>query len=107
MSYPGADGALIHAAVAAGAAGIVVAGTGSGRPTAEQEAALDEVVQHGVLVCHASRVSAGPVIATSGRTARRIIAAGDLQPWKARVLLMLAMTTTGDVTEIQQVFERS
>ncbi|TQM44856.1 hypothetical protein FB388_2242 [Pseudonocardia cypriaca] len=36
---------------------------------------------------------------------RSIIAADDLQPWKARVLLMFAMTITKDVTEIQQMFE--
>jgi L-asparaginase len=107
LSYPGADAALIHAAVTAGAAGIVVAGTGSGRPTAEQEEALDDVVQCGVLVCHASRAGAGPVIASTGRTARRIVAAEDLQPWKARVLLMLAMTITKDVTEIQEMFEHN
>ena len=35
------------------------------------------------------------------------IAADDLQPWKARVLLMSAMTITKDVTEIQQLFEHN
>jgi L-asparaginase/Glu-tRNA(Gln) amidotransferase subunit D len=52
-------------------------------------------------------VSAGPVLATAGRTAGRITAADDLQPWNARVLLMLAMTTTKDVMEIQQVFDHN
>lgn len=78
-----------------------------GVPRPNRRRPLDDVVQRGVIVCHASRVCAGPVLATAGRTARRIISADDLQPWKARVLLMLAMTITKDVTEIQQMFEHN
>jgi L-asparaginase len=107
LSYPGADAALIHAAVTAGAKGIVTAGTGSGRPTAEQEEALDEAVRRGIVACHASRVGAGSVMVSTGRAARRIVAADDPQPWKARILLMLAMTATTDVDEIQQMFDHS
>jgi L-asparaginase/Glu-tRNA(Gln) amidotransferase subunit D len=35
-----------------------------------------------------------------------MVAAGDLPPWKARILLSLALTRTGDPSEIQQLFDR-
>jgi L-asparaginase/Glu-tRNA(Gln) amidotransferase subunit D len=37
---------------------------------------------------------------------RGFVAAGDLQPWKARVLLSLALTVTDDDSRIQEMFER-
>ena len=36
---------------------------------------------------------------------RRWVAAGDLQPWKARVLLRLALTKTSDPETIQGWFD--
>jgi L-asparaginase/Glu-tRNA(Gln) amidotransferase subunit D len=33
------------------------------------------------------------------------VAAGDLQPWKARVLLQLALTATRDPERIQELFD--
>jgi L-asparaginase len=42
-SYAGADGALVEAAVAAGARGIISAGFAPGSPTPEQRVALDRV----------------------------------------------------------------
>ena len=51
VSYQGADGALIDAAVAAGARGIVSAGTGAGYPTPGEEAALERAAGAGVQSC--------------------------------------------------------
>ena len=36
---------------------------------------------------------------------RGMVAAGDLVPWKARVLLSLALTVTTDPAEIQRLFD--
>jgi L-asparaginase/Glu-tRNA(Gln) amidotransferase subunit D len=33
------------------------------------------------------------------------VAAGDLQPWKARVLLSLALTTSRSIDTIQRMFD--
>ena len=44
VSYVGADGKLIDAAVSHGADGIVSAGFGAGKPTALEEAALDRAI---------------------------------------------------------------
>ncbi len=105
VSYVGADGAMIDAAVDAGAMGIVSAGTGAGRPTPAEEEALDRAVKKGVTVCIASRVGSGRVARSPGLIRREMVAADNLQPWKARVLLSLALTRTRDPDEIQTMFD--
>jgi L-asparaginase len=105
LSYVGADEALIDAAVAVGARGLVSAGSGAGRPGARENAAFDRAVASGVTVCQASRVGSGRVTLSPWLLRRGLIAAGDLQPWKARVLLMLALTVTTDRAAIQQMFD--
>lgn len=106
LSYVGADGALIDAAVAAGAAGLVSAGTGAGRPTPDEQAAFERALDRGVVVCQSSRVGSGRVSRAPGPASRGIVAAGNLQPWKAKVLLALALTRTSEPDEIQQLFDR-
>jgi L-asparaginase len=104
-SYVGADGAMIDAAVAAGARGIVSAGTGAGRPTPLEDEALTRARERGVVVCQSTRVGSGRVVASPALRKRGLVAAGDLQPWKARVLLALALTRTQDPVEIQRMFD--
>jgi L-asparaginase len=104
-SHLGADGALVDAAVAAGAAGIVCAGTGAGRPTSEQERALERARRQGVVICLASRVGSGRVALSPVARAAGWVGADNLPPWKARVLLALALTTTRDPGDIQRLFE--
>lgn len=106
VSYVGADGAMIDAAVAAGAKGIVSAGTGAGRPTPLEDEALDRAAAAGVVVCQSSRVGSGRVVYAPALQRRGFVAAGDLQPWKARLLLALALTVTSDPARIQQMFDR-
>lgn len=105
LTYVGADGALIDAALAAGAQGIVSAGSGAGRPTPAEDEALDRAVAKGVVVVQASRVGSGRVARSPKVGARGIVTADDLLPWKARILLMLALTRTRDPEAIQALFE--
>jgi L-asparaginase len=105
VSYVGADGALIDAAVAAGAQGIVSAGTGAGRPTPREDEALDRAVARGVLVCQSSRVGSGRVVRAPSLVKRGMVAADNLVPWKARALLALALTRTREPEEIQRMFD--
>lgn len=107
LSYVGADGALVEAAVAAGARGLVSAGLGTGRGTHAEEAAFDRAIAHGVVVVQSSRVGSGRVLRGPSMTRRRVVAGGDLLPWKARLLLALALTKTSDVEEIQELFDSS
>ena len=105
ISYQGADGVLIDAAVAAGARGIVSAGTGAGYPTPGEAEALERATA-GVTVVQATRVGAGRVPAVGSLIARGWVAADDLPPWKARILLRLALAAgITDRDELQSLFD--
>lgn len=107
-SHQGADGALVDAAVTAGARGIVSAGTGAGYPTPGEVEALERASAAGVVVCQSSRVGSGRVPRVPALAARGWVAAGDLQPWKARILLRLAIAAgTTDPDDIQTLFDES
>jgi len=105
VSYVGADAVMIDAAVSAGARGIVSAGTGAGRPTPAEDEAFDRATKKGVIVCIGSRVGSGRVVRSPGLIRRGIVATDNLQPWKARVLLSLALTKTSDPGEIQRMID--
>lgn len=105
VSHVGADGSLIDAAVAAAARGIVSAGTGAGRPTPGEDAALDRAAERGVLICRASRVGSGRTLRSPGLRQRGFVAADNLQPWKARILLALGLSKTSEAEEIQSYFD--
>jgi L-asparaginase len=105
VSYAGADGAMIEASVAAGAKGIVCAATGAGRPTPAQDEAFDRAGEKGVMMCLCSRVGSGRVVRSPSLRRRGFVAADNLQPWKARVLLALALGVTDDPDAIQGMFD--
>jgi L-asparaginase len=106
VSYVGADGRMIEAAAAAGARGIVSAATGAGRPTPAEDEAFDRMYKEkSVIMCLCSRVASGRVVRSPGLAKRGFVAGDNLQPWKARVLLALALTKTGDADEIQRMFD--
>ena len=97
---------MIDAAAAAGAKGIVSAATGAGRPTPAEDEAFDRVYKEkGVMMCLCSRVGSGRVVRSPGLTRRGFVAGDNLQPWKARVLLALALTKTNNADEIQRMFD--
>jgi L-asparaginase len=104
-SYAGADGALVRAAVAAGARGLVSAGFAPGSPTPEQRAAVIETAQAGVVVVQCSRAASGRVAPRRHLREAGIVAGEDFSPQKARILLMLMLTTTSDIAEIQAAFQ--
>jgi L-asparaginase len=106
VSYVGADGALVRAAVAAGARGIVSAGTGAGRPTPSEQDALEEAAAAGVVVVQAARTGSGRVSRSPDMARRGFVVADNLVPWKAKVLLSLVLTATSDLTEVQSAFDR-
>jgi L-asparaginase len=106
VSYVGADGVMIDAAAKAGAKGIVSAATGAGRPTPAEDEAFDRAYrEHGVLMCLSSRIASGRTVRSPGLKRRGFVAADNLQPWKARVLLALALTKTNDADKIQRMFD--
>jgi L-asparaginase len=104
-SYAGADGALVRAAVAAGARGLVSAGFAPGSPTPDQREAFTEAAQAGVVVVQCSRAASGRVAPRRHLREAGLVAGEDFSPQKARILLMLMLTTTSDIAEIQQAFQ--
>jgi L-asparaginase len=106
LTYLGADAVLVDAAVAAGARGIVSAGTGAGYPTPSEVEALERAHEAGVAIVQATRVGAGRVPAIPSLVSRGWVAADDLQPWKARILLRLALASgIDDRVALQQLFD--
>jgi len=105
VSHVGADGTMIDAAVAAGAKGLVSAGTGAGRPTPGESDALHRASKQGVLICQGTRVGSGRTVRSPGLAKRGWVACDNLVPWKARVLLALALTRTTDPEAIQEFFD--
>ncbi|MFM0521394.1 MULTISPECIES: asparaginase [Caballeronia] len=104
-SYADASRVMVDALVAAGVRGIVVAGTGNGSMHATLTQALADAVSHGVAVVRASRVGAGHVMRNGAANDDAIgsVSAGTLNPYKARVLLMLALAS--GVDDLQRVFD--
>jgi L-asparaginase len=104
-SYAGADGAAIHAFVAAGARAIVSASLPPGMTTPAETEALVEARRRGVLIVLSSRAGSGRVLRRTVLRERGFVAADNLNPQKARVLAMLALTRTNDVAEVQRMFD--
>lgn len=97
---------LIDAAVAAGARGLIVAGVGAGNLPAGALAACAEAVQRGVAVVRSSRTGGGVVernVETDDDRAGFLVAE-ELNPQKARVLLMLGLAHNLPATALQERF---
>jgi L-asparaginase len=92
-SYAGASRMMVDALVAAGVRGIVVAGTGNGSVHAAMQSALADAAKQGLAVVRSSRVGSGHVMRNGAAPddALGFVSAGTLNPYKARVLLMLAL----------------
>ena len=107
MAAENMDGALINAAAAAGAKGIVIAGVGNGNMTKAALEALAAQAKKGIVVVRSSRVTTGQV----GRNVEvnddkeGTVASLALNPQKSRVLLRLALIQTTDPKTIQRYFD--
>lgn len=103
-AYAGNDGTAVEAFVAAGARGIVSAGFAPGMSSPAEVEALEAAVAKGIVVVQSTRAGSGRVVQRAGLTAKRFVAADNLNPQKARILLMLALTRTSDRGEIERIF---
>jgi len=123
MVYQGATGDIIKAMVDQGAKGIVIASAGAGATSGTQGQGIQYALDKGVFVVMSTRTGSGRIAARPRGTAAaappsndgdqgaarptandRRIAAEDLAPVKARILLMLALTRTSSGAEIQRMF---
>lgn len=87
--------------------GVVHAGVGNGNIHKNLFPKLEEARKLGILVVRASRVPTGPVTLDDEVDDEKyeFVASWELNPQKARVLLMLSLTKTRDWREIQKYFE--
>lgn len=105
LSYAGADGTVIDALVAAGAKGIVVGAMPPGYTTAAEHEALCRAAQAGVALVQSTRAGSGRVGDVPSKRAPGAVLADNLTPQKARILLMLGLTTTQKSSELQRMFD--
>ena len=101
LTYQGAPGDLIRAAVDAGAKGVVIATAGAGATSGTQGEGMRYAASKGVALVTTTRTGSGR-IAGGGRGTT--IAGEDLAPLKARILLMLALTRSSDPAEWRRMF---
>jgi L-asparaginase len=89
-----------------GVKGIVLAGVGDGNTTDAALAALEEAAKKGVAVVRSTRTGSGVVDRNVEVNDDKLgfIAAKELNPQKARVLLMVGLTRTKDVNKLQEFF---
>jgi L-asparaginase len=105
-AYANVGREFIDQCVVLGCKGMVLAGVGDGNATQTAVAGLQDAIRKGVAVVRSSRTG-------SGITDRNVelnddemgsIASMELNPQKARVLLMLGLTRTSDPGQLQQFF---
>ena len=118
MVYQGASGDLIRSAVDHGAKGIVIAVAGAGATSGTQNEGLNYAASKGVFIVTSTRTGSGRIAppqrggeapgflpnADQQRRRQFTIAGEDHTPVKARVLLMVALTSTNDRNELQRIF---
>src|SRR6478735_6388713 len=86
--------------------GIVIAGVGNGNFNKVYTDAVKRAVAAGIVVCRASRTPSGRVVLHDEINDDELgtIVSDDLNPQKARILLMLGLTKTKDKKQLQQFF---
>ena len=92
---------MYDAAIAHHADGIIYAGTGAGSVSVRSAAGIKKAQQAGIVVVRASRTGSGVVPPDDSQPG---LVADSLNPAKARILLMTALTQTKDPQLIQQYF---
>ncbi|MBW8897009.1 MAG: type II asparaginase [Massilia sp.] len=104
--YANVGTVAIDAFVAAGDKGIIHAGVGDGSLAAKVVPALKAARAKGAIIVRASRVGQG-ILARNGEAKDDeldFVATDTLNPQKARILLMLALTKTNNTKDIQRMF---
>jgi L-asparaginase len=101
---PGVD--AIKAVGASGASGIVFAGTGAGGLSTPERAAIKALGPFDTrpVIVRSNRTGNGRVIPRNEYDIEGMVPGDNLNPQKARVLLMLALTRTRDLAEIRRIF---
>jgi L-asparaginase len=92
---------MYDAAIAHHVDGIIYAGTGAGSVSVRSAAGIKKAEKAGIVVVRASRTGSGVVPVDDGQPG---LVSDSLNPAKARILLMTALTQTKNPQLIQQYF---
>ena len=111
--YAGASGVMVRAAAASGAQGIVVQAVASGHVNEAMYDAIAQTLKSGIPVVISTRIPKGGTRIGYGfaGSSQQLVQAGavlsnDLSPWKARILLMLALQAgQAAPADLQRLFE--
>ena len=105
-SYSNIDADMVEPMLKNGYEGIVHAGVGNGNIHRNVFPVLEKARKQGIQVVRSSRITSGPTTLDNevDDAHYEFIASQQLNPQKARILLMLALTKTRDWKEIQQYF---
>ena len=104
--YVNVNRVAVDAFMAAGSKGIIYAGVGDGSLAAPVKSALVDARRQGAVIVRSSRVGQG-IVARNGEAnddELDFVVSDTLNPQKARILLMLALTKTMSTKEIQRIF---
>jgi L-asparaginase len=105
--YADAPANLINCEIADnGVRGLVIAGVGNGNFNKAYLDAISVAVKKGIIVCRASRCVSGRVVLEDEINDKELgtIVSDDLNPQKARVLLMLGLMNTSEKAKLQEYF---
>jgi L-asparaginase len=104
--YADASPITVTCLASSGAKGLVYAGMGNGNFGEPVGKALAEASKKGITVCRAGRAGSGRITLDNEVKDAELgfVVADDLNPQKARVLLMLSLTETSDSAKIQKNF---
>ena len=107
-NHAGVEKYQAEALVKAGYKGIVSAGVGNGNIHKDVWPVLEQAAKDGIVVVRASRVPTGSATKDAEVDDQKMhwVAAQSLNPQKARVLLQLSLTKTGDWKEVQKYFDK-
>jgi L-asparaginase len=103
--HDGGHGAMVKAALDLGAQGLVIACSGAGGFGNLESEVYRIVAERKALVVQASRVGEGRVVEQNNWFKDGMVAADNLLPHKAAILLSLALTRTHVAAEIQRIFD--
>ncbi len=104
--YANMNPVALNAFIAAGAKGIIHAGTGDGSVAAKVKPELAAARKNGTVIVRSSRVGNG-IVARNGEAnddELDFVVSDTLSPQKARILLMLGLTKTNNTKELQRMF---
>jgi L-asparaginase len=103
--YAGSHAGMADAACKLGAKGLVIAGIGAGAIGNLTYECAAIAAESRAVVVRSARVGEGRVLADSAYQEKNMIAAGNLLPQKAALLLSLALARTADLHDIQRMFD--